>query len=98
TICVVVENSDVLAGAGCGNTELQSAKFFRRKSAIGVFLTGPEPRALSALSADRVNGVRRAQTTSPDRHSASSHVGSYSTMRAGNSSPSHAAAGASTPS
>ena len=45
-------------------------------------------------AAERDRGVRRAQTTSPDRHSASSHAGSYSTMRAGSSSPSHAAAGA----
>src|ERR1700730_17726550 len=81
-----------------GKTEFQIAKFFRLIKAIGVVRTGPEPRSFSAPFFADAAGVSRAHITSPDKHNASSHEGSYSTRRAGNTSPSQAAAGASKPS
>src|SRR4029077_16400364 len=100
---VVVENSVSLTSRveDWGNTELQTAKFLRRKIAMGVLRTGAAPRAFStpfSEAIDRDSGVSLAQTISPERHNASSHAGSYSIRRLGRSSPSHAAAGASKPS
>ena len=75
---MVVGNSEVVVGAGCGNTELQSAKFLRRRSAIGVFRTGPDPRVRSPFglppSETKESGVPRplrqidtAHRATPDR-------------------------------
>ena len=71
----------------------QALRLRRAINAIGVERTGAAPRCGSATRA-----ARRVHTKRPDKQCSSSHAGSYSLMRAGSISVSHAPAGSSVPS
>ena len=94
---MVVENSDVIVGAGCGNTELQSANSFVATERSECFAPDRN-RAFFRPFSTAANVQAESGAPRPlhrTRHKASSQAGSYSTIRAGSSSPSQAAAGAS---
>ena len=81
------------SGLGPSVSDDHSLTLLLASKVIGVERTGEAPRSGSAERA-----ARRVQTKRPARQCSSSHSGSYSVIRAGRMSVSHAAAGASNPS
>ena len=79
-----------MSSRGCSVSDCHRLQFLRVRSVIGVERTGAAVIPLA--------GVSRAQSARPDWHRLSSQFGSYSWMRAGSTSDSHAEAGISYPS